>query len=770
MNRCMLQQNQVIHFRTPANLRRSSLFRSVLMTVPLAIGGTADVLAQPASGERRVQLEEVVVTASRREESMQDVASSIAVISAGTLESRGITNFEDVKTAVAGLHLEAHSNMTSAQVRIRGVGDSPNSGVDPSVGILVDGVYQLRGGAAFTELMDIERIEVLRGPQGTLFGKNTTAGVIHIHTRNPDTQEFAGKLQGVVGNYDARELRGTVNIPLIDDQLAVRISGFTTQRDGHSKNLFLNKDSQTDDKEGGRAKLLWQATDNLDVLWSSEILKQEGRLDQGLIQYGRNNVASIMSGQPWQNLAAALGRTLPDVRMGRTAHNTREFEDEVERHVLTLNWSLPAHTLQSITAYEKIESSITSDRDRTPLELSYSVNEPVTETRSQEFLLSSDGDSSWSYIVGAFYQEEELSSITHLINGPDLIALGGSPGTTLSVTARDNRTAAGFVNLTYELSDHWSVVGGVRYTSDKKEDMGLIGLSNGAIVISEQDGTFNEWTYTAKLRYHFDDRSMAYISIDRGFKSGGFNRQDTQCLLGNLSRCLSPDRLSYDPEMTDSIEVGLKSEWLDNRIRFNGALFYQTYDDYQVRESIPAEVAILVTNAAEVESQGLELDLTAAVTNNLQINGSLAWISTRYDKFTQAPCATPASARCMDGRQDLSGRQLDNAPKLMGNIGVEYRAMLPVVDSLEWFARVDASYRSSTNLDVTQSVETEQGAYTLYSARVGLEPMDGQWRMTLWGRNLGDKSYATVASHDVGGVTQLQGMPRTYGLTLDWNF
>lgn len=660
--------------------------------------------------------------------------------------------------------------MSTAQVRIRGVGDSPNSGVDPSVGVLVDGVYQLRGGAAFTELMDIERIEVLRGPQGTLFGKNTTAGVIHIHTRDPDTRELSGKLQGVVGNYDARELRGTVNIPLIDDKLAVRVSGFTTRRDGHSKNIFLGRDSQNDDKHGGRAKLLWQATDNLEVLWSSEVMTQKGRLDQGLVQYGNNNLTSVLGGQPWEDLATALGKTLPDVKMGRTAHNTREFKDEVERHVLTLNWSLPSHTLQSITAYEKIESWVVSDRDRTMLDLSHSVNVPDTETRSQEFLMSSDWDSPFSYVVGVFYQEEELVSETELVNGPDLIALGGSPGTTVSTTLRDNKTIAGFANLTYEFNDHWSAVGGVRYTSDKKEDIGRVALSNGAVVVSEADGTFNEWTYTAKLRYHFDGGSMAYLSVDRGFKSGGFNRQDTQCLLGNVSRCLTADRLSYDPEITDSIEVGLKSEWLDNRIRFNGAVFYQTYDDYQVRESIPAEVMVLVTNAAQVESKGIELDLTAAVTNNLQINGSLAWISTKYDKFANAPCATPDSAGCIDDRQNLTGKQLDNAPKLMANIGAEYRSVLGNMDGLEWFARADVSYRSDTNLDIALSSETEQSGYALYSARLGLEPLDGQWRVTIWGRNLGDKRYATVSSQDVGGVTRLQGVPRTYGLTVDWNF
>ncbi len=741
--------------------------------MPLLIAGSLESHAQGATTRPQAQLEEVVVTASRREESLQEVATSASVLSASALQNQGISNFDEIKQAVAGLHLEAHGNMSTAQVRIRGVGDSPNSGVDPSVGVLVDGVYQVRGGAAFTELMDIERVEVLRGPQGTMFGKNTTAGVIHIHTSKPDPSELSGKLQGVVGNYDSRELRGTLNLPLIDDKLALRISGFTTQRDGYSRNIYLNQDTQNGDKEGGRIKLLWNVTENLEVLWSSEILKQKGQLDQGLIEYGRDDLTSTAyRGQPWENLAAALGMTLPDVRMGRTAHNLREFEDDVERHVLTLNASLPGHRLQSITAVEEFDSYILSDRDRTIMDLASSINEPATETRSQEFILSSEQDGPLSYIVGLFYQQEELESPTQLINGPDQITLGGPARTVISTTQRDNKTQAAFTNLTYAFTDRWSAVAGVRYTEDRKQEYATLDLGTGAaaLVTGDSERTFSEWTYTAKLLHHLDDNRMVYLSIDHGFKSGGFNRQDTQCLLGVTSRCLSEAQLNYDPETTDSIELGLKSEWLDNRLRLNGALFYQTYDDYQVRQSIPTEVAVRTTNAAEVESKGIELDMVAVLTEQLQVNAALAWVSTQYDNFANAPCATPTSPGCVGGRQDLSGKQLDNAPKLTFNLGVEYRSALALAGGMEWFARVDSSYRDDAYLDVTYSEKTVQKAYTLYSARLGLEPVDARWRMTLWGKNLGDKSYAVVGAEDVGGVTRLQGMPRSYGLSVDYNF
>ena len=374
--------------RMSFNTSTSKVFRLALL--PMLIGSTVPVLAQtPAEpAERRYQLEEIVVSASRRQESLQDVASSVQALGAGTLDAHGITNFEDLKQAAAGLYLEMPSNSGNASIRLRGVGSAGNSGVDSSVGVLVDGVYQVQPGVAFTELLDIDRVEVLRGPQGTLFGRNTTAGVIHIHTKNPEMNEFSGRLQGVVGNYDAREARGVINIPLIDDTLAMRISGFKALRDGYTENIHTGKDTRNTDREGGRVKLLWDASENLEVLWSSEILTTKARLEKGRIEYGNDIILNsqqspALAGRPWSELAEALGTTLPETSLGRSAENLGAFEDEMQRHVLTLNWSLPGHTLQSITAYEELDSYLLDDRDATMLDLSYLTSEPQRRTKSQ---------------------------------------------------------------------------------------------------------------------------------------------------------------------------------------------------------------------------------------------------------------------------------------------------------------------------------------------------------------------------------------------------
>lgn len=751
---------------------------SCLVATPLLFGAAADGFAQADTGERRMMLEEILVTASRREESLQDVAASITALGGLALENRGITNFEDVKRAAAGLYLERPTFSGSASLRMRGVGSGSFSGLDPSVGVLVDGVYQLREGFAFTELMDIDRIEVLRGPQGTLFGRNTTAGVIHIHTRRPDTSEFSGRVQGVVGNLDTREVRGAVNIPLIEDKLAMRVSGNWVDKEGHTRNTFLGKDTRNQERHGGRFKLLWNATDNLEVLWSSDYQKSEGRLDVGMVRYGNDIISNTppYANQPVENMAADLGITLPSLRQGRSAQNAAGYEDEMERHVLTLNWSLPGHSLQSITAYEEFDSFLRDDRDRTIMEISYLTNNSFTRAKSQEFILSSEKEGPFSYVLGAFYQQEELSSPTNIFNGADLVTLRAlqgldtSPLPTVSSTTRDNRFRAVFGTVTYEFNDQWSAVLGARYTSDKKEAYSTLDAPNlpFTVVAVDNSETFDELTYTAKLRYNLDADKMVYVSFDRGFKSGGFNRQNTSCAFGGA--CLPDDLLRYDPETTDSIELGLKSEWLDGRLRLNGAIFYQVYDDFQVSQSLPAQATTLISNAAKVKSQGIDFDFFAVLTDNLSLDGGVAWVEAEYDKFEGAPCGVASNPRCVGGAQDLSGKRLDNAPRMTANVGLAYQGALANVEGVNWFARLDASYRGDANLHVTQVAQTNQSGYTLYDAQVGLESSDGQWKVTAWGKNLTDKTYTSFSLIDEGGLNRIQGLTRTYGLTLDWHF
>lgn len=758
----------------PASVKGAGL--TLMAMLPLSMGGIQVATAQ----ERTVQLDEIIVTASRREGSLQDIAASISALSGDTLETRGITNFEDIKRVAAGLYLEIPSNSSSASVRIRGVGTAGNTGLDSSVGVLVDGVYQMFPGMAFTELMDVERVEVLRGPQGTLFGRNTTAGAIQIHTRNPETDAFSGNVQGVLGNFDSRELRGTLNIPLIEDKLAIRLSGNTVERDGYIRNAFLGEDSRSLDREGGRLKILWNATDDLEVLWSSEYQSTESQIDQGLVRYGNDNITQGLpfSGQPWQNIAALLGKTLPPLELGRAQQNDLDrSKDVVERHILTLNWSLPEHSLRSVSAYEEFEASVQQDRDRTILDLSFLDVESRSHVITQELILSSERDGPLSYLVGAFYQKEDLSTDVYLLDGADMIALRGGLvlPPTLVTSPRANSSVAGFGSVTYEFTDQWRLTAGVRYTEDTKDMKQIMTLPIAGmppVMPMDDKKIFREWTWSTKLQYDVTSDKMVYLAYDRGYKSGGFNAQDTGCILsGGLFNCLTADQLVFDPEITDSIEVGVKSEWLDGRLRFNGALFYQTYDDFQVAEALTDQAYVLISNAAKVESTGLEFDLNAMLTDRLVLDASLAWVNSEFDKFDSAPCAYPAQARCEGGAQSLSGRRLDNAPRTTSNLGLSYQAPFPGdAHGLEWFARADVSYRSTTYLHVSQDRWTRQDGYALYSAQLGLESVDGQWKATLWGKNLGDKTYGQAGDSDIGGVRITQGLPRTYGVTVDWRF
>lgn len=716
-----------------------SLYKSILLaTSAVSAGLMADsTIAQQGRGTS--SLEEIIVTASRRTEGLQSIPASIAAVDAAILDQKGISNFSDVTQSIAGLYLAQSNGITNSSLSIRGVGTRGASATDPSVGVVVDGIYQLRPGAVFTELLDISRVEVLRGPQGTNFGKNTTSGVIAIHTADPDTEAFSGRLQGVVGNLDNAEVRGILNVPLVEGRLAARVSGYTARRDGHTKNVFLDEDTRNVDREGGRLKLLWNATDNLSIKLSAEYLNSKMRADQGLVEYGLRGLGT-MGTRPYEDWYALLPNSPspvpPPVSLGRAQQNFGDrTEDTVERYVLNVDWTIPNHILSSITGFEKIDTFLEYDFDFTTLDLFVITSRPETEVFTQELQLTSNLEGPLSYIVGAFYQTEDLVSETRM------------NGAVVSLSERDVDSQAIFGNVTYDINDRWRIIGGLRWTADEKANVGLT-------------ETFREWTYTAKLLYQLDDDKMLYFSHDKGFKSGGINRVAPG---GDESLRI------WQPEITYNYEVGIKSAWLDNRLRVNAALFHQTYEDYQVTTNVRVGDApyIIVTNAAEVVSQGLEADFAAVITDRLTLDGSLAWIRSKYDEYQNAPCPTSTWPGCVNGAQDLSNKQLDNAPKLTFNIGAEYRHQL-AKNNIEWFARADAAYRSSTNME-GMLINSRQSSYTLYNARLGLEAPDS-WRLTLWGNNLTDKKYAMYGVREEGGLMLFQGLTRTYGLTLDWYF
>lgn len=714
-----------------------------LAALALAMGSTAT--AQTSSQGSNVRsLEEVIVTATRREESIQSIATSIQAVTGADLDNRGIHSFIEMSEVVSGLDLKQYEGSTSSGVYIRGVGTAGTSSADPSVGVVVDGVYQLRPGAVFTEMLDIERVEVLRGPQGTLFGKNTTAGAIRIETVKPKTDEFSGRVQTVIGNYDTVELRGVLNAPLIEDVLAVRINAFTADADGYTENVFIGKDTRNTNREGGRIKLLWNATDNLEFVLSADLINQDARMDQSIVEYPAARVARY-------------GDILPPVSLGKYQQQPSYVDEQFKRYSLQANWDLGSHTLTSISAFEDLYNRLDTDLEGTIINagypgVSYLTNAGTTESLSQELQLASNSDGAFNYILGVYWQNEKLTSVTDMYLG------GSSSIGRNSVTNRDVDSKAVFGNVTYDFTEQWNASLGVRYTEDEKQ--GSNGVFSGV-------KAFNETTYSAKVRYQIDDEKMVYFAYDTGFKSGGINRElSATCAVGG--RCLTEAEATWDPETTTSYEVGLKSQWLDNRLRFNATAFYQTYEDFQVAQTVPEAASQLMTNAAEVHSKGVEFDVTYLATDQLTLTGNVSYVRTKYDSFENAPCATSAS--CTGDSQDLSGELLDNAPELTYSLTGEYRDMLPGDSDYEWFLRTEVSYKGETNLYVFLPEETERDAYYLVNASIGLESADS-WKVSAWVRNLADEEYEAWASYtNDTGLRMIPGMPRTYGVTFDLFF
>jgi iron complex outermembrane receptor protein len=758
--------------------------------------------ANTTNTSKKASLEEVLVTAQHRSESIQDVAIGMTAVTGEDLNRRGISNFEDLTKAVAGLHAEAESGFASASLRIRGVGTAGLSIVDPSVGVVIDGIYQSRIGTAFSDLSDVDRIEVLRGPQGTLFGKNTTAGVINISTKRPDTRDTTARLQFGKGNYNSTEVRAAVNLPIIEDQLAARLSGYSVDRDGHNTDLFKDEDTRGEDRYGFRGKLLFSPNDELDIQLIGDYKKSDLNLDQSLARYGTYDNSFAIGGvpapviipgvdpkgRPLEDVAAEQGKPLPSAQ----AYSGKSYEDgrtEIlgifESATLQIDWQVPGHLLTSISGYQRTDEAAWQDSDATLLDLMSLFVHSIVRTTTQELRFSSDGgpDRLFDYVGGFFYQSEKVATDVLVFDGDDAAAIERRDKREIIPvkTFLNSESFAAFAHLTLHVSDSWEAVAGVRYsTVDKFADSSLIlklAPPTGLIVppnvplIPGLSASYDETTFTAKLKHYFNTDQMTYFSVDRGFKTGGFNLENITCPI-DAETCLPDDMKQFLPELTHSVEIGWKSEWFDNSFRLNGAVFYQVYQDFQVNITNPRGSSAIVSNASDLISKGLELDFVAVLSPRWTLNGSTAWIQANYDQYDNAPCSSTVS-KASDCRQDLSGAQLDNAPEFTANLGFEFTQPGLFSRSIDWYLRGDTSYRDDTFLTGTQSADSRQVAFFVSSARTGLRDADGLWKAEFWVDNLSDETYGVVATRPAfhtDGLNLVRGMPRTAGLNFEVNF
>ena len=762
------------------------------LCLAVALGGCG--LGQVSLAEERREsgadkiLEEMVVTARRREEGLQNAPIAISAYTGKTLEYRGVTRLDEITRFVPSLTIENNPSFggasNSAAIYIRGIGQKeflPTS--EPGVGLYVDGVYIARSVGAILDLVDIERLEVLRGPQGTLFGRNTIGGAINITTVKPEPGgEFGGEIGAAYGTDDRINLRGALNIPM-GDTLAARVSVASFQQDGYVERSD-GKDLGDDDTITGRLALAWRPGDRLSVDLSLDATHDEENgpamellgIDftdlsqlQGLVAavpppmaFVHNvTTAALAPGQPCAATdAAGNGVTYnPDSPncydnryVGQDGKNDGTAPAESKSDVLgvsadvsyLLNDNL---TLRSITAWRDLDSEFARDGDHSPQRISQ-FHDDLDQTQfTQELQLLGTYDR-MNWIAGVYYFTEDGDNENTLDFTISNFRSGGD---------FDNESMAAFAQLTYDVTDQLHLTVGGRYTDETKKfhpdqviyqnyyagisevvppgnplaalDAPFLQAGTRILPDIEKDLDVDEFTPMVNVSYHFADNIMAYATYSEGFKSGGFTQRVFPPVLppftappGTPDIDLIP---TYEPEYVDVYELGFKSTLLDGRMRFNGAIFHTEYDDLQVQ--VFDSVAPVTQNIGSATIDGVELEMQVAPGEGWLIEGSASWLDAGYDDINT--------------KLTLIGEDFDfeRVPEWAASVGVSKEFMLNAFGSV--VVRADWSYRDDTYNDAYNTEILKTDSYHLWDASVRWTNTGEDLSVILSGRNLNDEEY-----------------------------
>nr|MBP7909500.1 TonB-dependent receptor [Pseudomonadales bacterium] len=673
-------------------------------------------------------IEEITVTAQRREESLQETPIAITAFGKRQLETQRISNVMDLLNKVPSVNLAPWAGSRVApNLFIRGMGNlNTQSTNDMATGIYIDGVPVGRGVGLATDFADLERVEVLRGPQGTLWGRNTTAGAISFITQKPD-DELGGSVQLSAGSWDERMGRATVNVPL-NDKLYARVGYMRVENDGWVDNhsalpnqINFNEDRE---KEAVKAAVRYQPSENLTVDYG---------FDNSSMEYG-NHFYQVIVGP-----RAVSGRQRnADPSKGQTPSDT-----EVSGHNLSLSWTLGDLTLKSITAYRDLDSEINMNfidvftQDRTMEQ----------DQLSQELqLIGETGDGRVNYVSGLFYIEEEADeTLASLFAGGRLVDAW--------VVDAEAESAAAYGQVSWTppvLRDRLELTFGLRYTDDTREatktfvNPGFTPAVKGLVIPGELD--FDSLDPMVNVAYAFSDNINAYARFSTGYRAGGFNAQSTPAYFAP----------GYEQEEVEAYEVGLKSEFLDNRVRLNVALFDNEYTDLQVDQARTPPVFVDTLNAGEATIKGLEIEAVAVLATGLTFNVFYSQLDAEYDSY-------------IDGGVELASvRHVPNSPDWQIGAGLEYEFLR--TDFGNFTLNVD--YRAQDEFYAGPIENTLSPDYDIWNARLELADIPlpyGEMRVAVWGKNLDDEEYR-LSTTNLSPLSAQFGAPRSTGIDLIYEF
>ena len=732
---------------------------SALKTLSLAI--TVALCSNAVAQDSNLMFEEVLVTAEKRSESLQDLSQAITVLGGADLDNRQIASFIDLSAVAPGVNIAKNEGFKTV-ITIRGVGNEANQNAiaNPSVSYHLDGIYVASPFALQTDFLDLERIEVLRGPQGTLFGQNSTGGAINIITTAPSVDSSFGKADLTVGDYGLVKARAAYNLPL-SDTLAVRASIISNRRDGFTDNLTLGQDLDDANSMSARVRVLYEPSDDFRANFTAQYFDEDrnGAAQKGLLD------------------------PTPDPRQLRQ-DSLAEYELTSELYSAVLEWDFESFTLKSLTSYQNDDVLITRDNDRNDTAaLSVfqipSLYDPETNkqtTITQEVnLVSVDplfGKLDW--VAGLFYldTEVEISILERLdfdldgfdpITDEDIESYGGDVGfISDSKPERDSTSVYG--QGTWNFNEEWRAVFGMRYTEDEvySEVTNFYGREGTDIIETSSEKV----TGRVVVEHDFNESTMVYGSYTRGFKPGGSNltygREDEIAPIVVLP--------TFEEEIVDAYEIGLKTDLADGRVRLNAAAFYYNYEGLQYQATDPEVFQGGVGNIPESEIFGAELELSAFLSESLILDVRLAWLDTEItgDHLALDNVQSEAAGGALvgdgallfspevqkarsDAVQNVNGNELAKTPEFTGNIALNWNTEIAswgeLNSSLQYTYRGAFKHRIFNN-DVTDVVPS----YDVIDLVVGLRPEGKNWRVELIGKNLTDEAGINARFTDVFGV------------------
>lgn len=786
--------------------------RTLGNTSKTAIATAVALFAAPAMSQ--LMLEEVVVTAQKRQQTAQDVPSSVAAISEEMLERTNTRDFSDLNNITSGITITGGADGFGKVIRIRGVGtNSFVPAIRPAVGIFLNEVPLGAAESAYNNMADIERVEILKGPQATLFGKEVSSGAISLFTKRPDTEVMDGYVEGNFGNFDKQEYRIGGNLPL-NDQFALRASAYHNERDGLIENIVSGNDDGESEADGYRARLLWEASPSFNAILSYEAHDINVEGSSSIVQqYGdlyhtwETNVVGLA---PKDTRLIALDPY--DRKTNHSASTSRDTETKI--FSLNMEWELNDEwSMTSVTSDQEYNAQVlgqdgssrvnaagqnvpaTADTSVGPYKLNEFYQQASTDTFTQELRFTYEKEN-WSAIVGAFYAETDTGNyvpFTSLLGAFSPQSLFMAAG----VSDLDEKTSewAVFTHNIFTIREGLDLTFGIRYSDVEKESVKaqltgwgpLADLNTPPVPTTPwgeatptQKDSWDEITGTIKLTYWVNDELSVYGGWDRGFKAGGHN----VCKGTELTPdCPEP----FESETADNFEIGFKGRFLDNTLVWNSAAFYQTYDDYQVDIADDVGIGNSVRNAAKVVIQGVETDFQWLASENFLFDGNISYIDARWDEYEDAGCLRPQfqAVTCSNNAegqpvQDLSGERLNYTSPLSANLNATWSDQLG--NGMSWYIRGEYAFKDDRFFFPDLDPQVADGSYYLFNASVGLSGEAENWDIILWGKNLTNEDYLIGASRnrDSGnagfGTTPVEGYrvtvgeEATYGITLKYRF